>query len=65
MIRVNVLTEWPTIPYKPATKAEIGYKPASEADKGYRSVSGSNIIYYIFNVTIANKFKKLEDLFIY
>lgn len=66
LVRVDVLTEWPTIPYKPAAEAEIGYKPASEAEKGYRSAGDSGgIIYYIFNVTIANKFKKLEDLFIY
>ena len=66
LVRVDVITEFPTIPYKPADQAEIGYKPASEAEKGYRAAGGSgNIIYYIFNVTIANKFKKLEDLFIY
>jgi len=66
LVRVDVLTEWPTIPYKPADQAEIGYKPASEAEKGYRAAGDSGgIIYYIFNVTIANKFKKLEDLFIY
>ncbi len=66
LIRVDVLTEWPTIPYKPAAKAKIGYKPASEAEKEYRLAGDSGgIIYYIFNVTIANKFKKLEDLFIY
>lgn len=66
LVRVDVLTEWPTIPYKPADQAEIGYKPASEAEKGYRAARDSGgIIYYIFNVTIANKFRKLEDLFIY
>ena len=66
LVRVDVLTEFPTIPYKPAAEAEIGYKPASEAEKGYRAAGDSGgIIYYIFNVTIANKFKKLEDLFIY
>ena len=66
LVRVDVLTEYPTIPYKPATEAEIGYKPASEAEKGYRAAGDSGgIIYYIFNVTIANKFRKLEDLFIY
>ena len=66
LVRVDVITEYPTIPYKPADQAEIGYKPASEAEKGYRAAGDSgNIIYYIFNVTIANKFKKLEDLFIY
>jgi WD40 repeat protein len=66
LVRVDVLTEWPTIPYKPAVEAVIGYKPASEAEKGYRAAGDSGgIIYYIFNVTIANKFRKLEDLFIY
>ena len=66
LIRVDVLTEWPTIPYKPADEAVIGYKPASEAEKGYRAAGDSGgLIYYIFNVTIANKFRKLEDLFIY
>jgi len=66
LVRVDVLTEWPTIPYKPADEAVIGYKPASEAEKGYRAASDSGgFIYYIFNVTIANKFRKLEDLFIY
>jgi len=66
LIRVDVLTEWPTIPYKPADEAVIGYKPASEAEKGYRAAGDSGgIIYYVFNVTIANKFRKLEDLFIY
>jgi WD40 repeat protein len=66
LIRVDVITEWPTIPYKPADEAVIGYKPASEAEKGYRAAGDSGgIIYYIFNVTIANKFRKLEDLFIY
>jgi len=66
LVRVDVITEWPTIPYKPADQAEIGYKPASEAEKGYRAAGDSGgIIYYIFNVTIANKFKKLEDLFLY
>jgi len=66
LVRVDVITEWPTIPYKPADEAVIGYKPASEAEKGYRAAGDSGgIIYYIFNVTIANKFRKLEDLFIY
>jgi WD40 repeat protein len=66
LVRVDVLTEWPTIPYKPAIEAVIGYKPTSEAEKGYRAAGDSGgIIYYIFNVTIANKFRKLEDLFIY
>ena len=66
LVRVDVLTEWPTIPYKPADQAEIGYKPAAEAEIPYRAAGDSgNIIYYIFNVTIANKFKKLEDLFIH
>ena len=66
LVRVDVLTEWPTIPYKPAAEAEIGYKPASEAEEGYRAAGDSGgVIYYIFNVTIANKFKKLEDLFLY
>jgi len=66
LVRVDVITEFPTIPYKPADQAVIGYKPASEAEKGYRAAGDSGgLIYYIFNVTIANKFKKLEDLFIY
>ena len=66
LARVDVITEYPTIPYKPADEAVIGYKPASEAEKGYRLAGDSGgIIYYIFNVTIANKFRKLEDLFIY
>ncbi len=66
LVRVDVITEWPTITYKPAAEAKIGYKPASEAEEGYRAAGDSgDIIYYIFNVTIANKFKKLEDLFIY
>jgi len=66
LVRVDVITEYPTIPYKPAAEAEIGYKPASEAEEGYRRAGDSGgIIHYIFNVTIANKFKKLEDLFIY
>ena len=66
LIRIDVLTEWPTIPYKPAAEAKIGYKPAIEAEIPYRAAGDSGgVIYYIFNVTIANKFKKLEDLFIY
>jgi len=66
LVRVDVITEWPTIPYKPADEAVIGYKPASEAEIPYRAAGDSgNIIYYIFNVTIANKFKKLEDLFLH
>ncbi|GAI98472.1 unnamed protein product, partial [marine sediment metagenome] len=66
LVRVDVVTEWPTIPYKPVDEAKIGYQPASEAEKGYRLAGDSGgFIYYIFNVTIANKFKKLEDLFLY
>ncbi|MBA7522471.1 hypothetical protein ES705_14590 [subsurface metagenome] len=66
LTRVDVVTEYPSIPYKPADEAVIGYKPASEAEKGYRLAGDSGgFIYYIFNVTIANKFRKLEDLFLY
>jgi hypothetical protein len=65
LVRVDVLTEWPTIPYKPADEAVIGYKPADEAEIPYKPADTGEIIYYIFNVTIANRFRKLEDLFIY
>ena len=61
LMRVDVIPEYPLLFYAPAAEAVIGYKPAAEAEKGY----GGEIIYYIFNVTIANKFKRLEDLFIY
>jgi len=62
LIRVDVITEYPHIPYKPAAEAVIGYKPADEAEEGYRSATGSEIIYYIYQVTIATKLKGLEDL---
>ncbi len=68
LVRVDVIEYYGTaeIPYKPADEAVIGYKPADEAEVPYKPAdSGGEIIYYIFNVTIANKFKKLEDLFIY
>jgi len=68
LVRVDVIEYYGTaeVPYKPAAEAVIGYKPAAEAEVPYRPAdSGGEIIYYIFNVTIANKFRKLEDLFIY
>ena len=65
LVRVDVITEYAKIPYKPAAEAVIGYKPAATAEEEYRNVSGSEIIYYIFNITIATNLKKLEDLFLY
>ena len=68
LVRVDVIEYYGTaeVPYKPAAEAVIGYKPATEAEVPYKPAdSGGEVIYYIFNVTIANKFKKLEDLFIY
>ena len=68
LVRVDVIEYYGAaeVPYKPAAEAVIGYKPAAEAEVPYKPAdSGGEIIYYIFNVTIANKFKKLEDLFIY
>ncbi|GAI94677.1 unnamed protein product, partial [marine sediment metagenome] len=62
LVRVDVITEYPTIPYKPAATATIGYQPAADAEKEYRSVAGSEIIYYVYQVTIATKLKGLEDL---
>ena len=68
LIRVDVIEYYGTaeVPYKPAAEAVIGYKPAAEAEVPYKPAdSGGELIYYVFNVTIANKFRKLEDLFIY
>jgi len=68
LIRVDVIEYYGTaeVPYKPAAEAVIGYKPAAEAEVPYKLAdSGGEIIYYVFNVTIANKFRKLEDLFLY
>ena len=68
LIRVDVIEYYGTaeVPYKPVAEAVIGYKPAAEAEVPYKPADGGGeIIYYIFNVTIANKFRKLEDLFIY
>ena len=68
LVRVDVIKYYGTaeVLYKPAAEAVIGYKPAAEAEVPYKPAnSGGEIIYYIFNVTIANKFKKLEDLFLY
>ena len=61
LVRVDVFTEYPHIPYKPAATATIGYKPAESATEEYRSVTGE-VIYYVYNVTIATKLKGLEDL---
>jgi len=68
LVRVDVIEYYGAaeVPYKPAAEAVIGYKPAAEAEVPYKPAdSGGEIIYYIFSVTIANKFRKLEDLFIY
>ena len=62
LIRVDTVTEYPEISYKPATTATIGYKPAADAEIPYRAVEGSEIIYYVYQVTIATKLKGLEDL---
>ena len=62
LIRVDVVTEYAKIPYKPAATATIGYKPAADAEIPYRAVEGSEIIYYVYQVTIATKLKGLEDL---
>jgi len=62
LTRVDVIVEYPTIGYKPAASATIGYKPAASAEIPYRSVDGSNVIYYVYEVTIATKLKGLEDL---
>jgi hypothetical protein len=62
LIRVDVFTEYPYIPYKPAATATIGYKPAADAEEEYRSATTGEVIYYVYNVTIATKLKGLEDL---
>ena len=62
LVRVDVVTEYPKIPYKPAATATVGYKPATDAEIPYRTVEGSEVIYYIYQVTIATKLKGLEDL---
>ena len=63
LLRVDVITsEYPTIPYKPAATATIGYKPAVDAEEEYRSATTGEVIYYVYNVTIATKLKGLEDL---
>jgi len=62
LIRVDVVIEEAKEPYKPATIATIGYKPAADAEIPYRSVEGGEVIYYVYNVTIATKLKGLEDL---
>jgi len=63
LIRVDVYQQdMANVPYKPAATATIGYKPAAEAEIPYRYVEGEEIIYYVYQVTIATKLKGLEDL---
>lgn len=62
LVRVDVITEYPKITYKPATTATIGYKPAADAEIPYRAAEGEEVIYYVYNVTIATKFKGLGNL---
>jgi len=61
LVRVDVSTEYPHIPYKPAATAIIGYKPAT-AEEEYRSAVTGEVIHYVYQVTIATKLKGLEDL---
>ena len=63
LVRVDVfIGEYPTIPYKLAATATIGYKPAVDAEEEYRSAVTGEVIYYVYDVTIATKLKGLEDL---
>jgi hypothetical protein len=62
LIRVDVNIEYAKVPYKPAATATIGYKPAADAEIPYRAVEGREVIYYVYQVTIATKLKGLEDL---
>jgi hypothetical protein len=67
LVRVDTVfeyTESTGIPYKPAAEAIIGYKPAAEAVIPYYSpaVSLTEVIYYVYEVTIATYLKGLEDL---
>lgn len=67
LIRVDTVfeyTETPGIPYKPAAEAVIGYKPAAEAVIPYYTpaVNLTEVVYYIYEVTIATYLKGLEDL---
>jgi len=63
LMRVDIYQQdMANVPYKPATEAVIGYKPATEAEIPYRYVEGGEVIYYIYQVTIATKLKGLEDL---
>jgi len=57
------IPEFPEIPYRPAAEAVIGYKPAAEAVVPYvEAGAGEEVIYYVYQVTIATKLKGLEDL---
>lgn len=66
LVRVDTVFEYGTtgIPYKPAAEAVIGYKPADEAVIPYRQpgISLIEVIYYVYEVTIATYLKGLEDL---
>jgi hypothetical protein len=67
LIRVDTVFEYTAstgIPYKPAAEAVIGYKPAAEAVIPYYTpaVSLTEVIYYVYEVTIATYLKGLEDL---
>jgi len=62
LVRVDVITEYPGILYKPAATATIGYKPAATAEIPYKPIAGMEVIYYVYQVTIATKLKGLEDL---
>ncbi|GAJ18134.1 unnamed protein product, partial [marine sediment metagenome] len=66
LIRVDTvfeIPEFPEIPYKPAAEATIGYKPAVEGVVPYvEAGAGEEVIYYVYQVTIATKLKGLEDL---
>lgn len=62
LLRVDVIPQDSGILYKPASTATIGYKPAVSAEIPYSNASSEDLIYYIYNVTIATKLKGLEDL---
>jgi len=53
----------PDVSYKPAVSAEIGYKPAAIAEVPYKkSGEVKQMVYYVYNVTIASRLKDLIGL---
>lgn len=62
LVRILPVIANPSIPYRPAATATIGYKSAATATEGYKNATTGEMIYYVYQVTIATKLKGLEDL---